>query len=117
MDLSKTNFYMPNEQIFRLAQEYPDIFQPVISVHPYRSDALAELEKWARRGAEFVKWLPNAMGMDPADPQVDSFYRKMKEHEMILLSHTGEEQAVEAEENQAWGNPLRLRPRWITACA
>ena len=109
VDLSKTNFYMPNEQIFKLAQEYPDIFQPVISVHPYRSDALAELEKWARRGAKFVKWLPNAMGMDPADPQVDSFYRKMKEHEMILLSHTGEEQAVEAEENQALGNPLRLR--------
>ena len=109
VDLRKTNFYMPNEQIFKLAQEYPDIFLPVISVHPYRSDALAELDKWARQGAKFVKWLPNAMGMDPASPQVDGFYRKMKEHGMILLSHTGEELAVEAEEDQQWGNPLRLR--------
>lgn len=109
VDLRKTNFYMPNEQIFKLAQQYPDIFQPVISVHPYRSDALAELDKWGSRGVRFIKWLPNAMGMDPASPRVDPFYRKMKEHGMVLLSHVGEEQAVEASEDQRWGNPLRLR--------
>ena len=33
----------------------------------------------------------------------------MKKYRMILLSHTGEEQAVEAEENQRLGNPLLLR--------
>lgn len=82
---------------------------PVISVHPYRADALQELEKWAKAGVKYVKWLPNAMGMDPANPVIVPFYRKMKEHQMILLSHAGEEQAVEAEEDQRLGNPLLLR--------
>jgi predicted TIM-barrel fold metal-dependent hydrolase len=110
VDLGKTNFYIPNEYVFRLTEQYPDIFLPVISVHPYRRDALAELEKWARLGAKFVNWLPHAMGIDPASSLADPFYRKMKEHGMILLSHTGEEQAVEAEEeDQRLGNPLLLR--------
>ncbi|MBI2182442.1 MAG: amidohydrolase family protein [Deltaproteobacteria bacterium] len=109
VDLDKTNFYIPNEYIFRLTQQYPDIFLPVISVHPYRREALAELEKWSRLGAKFVKWLPNAMGIDPSSSLADPFYRKMKEHDMILLSHTGEEQAVEAAEDQRLGNPLLLR--------
>jgi len=109
VDVGKTNFYIPNEYIFRLTEQYPDIFLPVISVHPYRRDAVAELEKWARLGAKFVKWLPNAMGIDPSSSVADPFYRKMKEHGMILLSHTGEEQAVEAAEDQRLGNPLLLR--------
>jgi len=67
------------------------------------------LETWAKAGVKYVKWLPNAMGMDPANPVIEPFYRKMKEHKMILLSHAGEEQAVEAEENQRLGNPLLLR--------
>ncbi len=109
VDLGKTNFYIPNEYVFRLTEQYPDIFLPVISVHPYRRDALAELEKWGRLGAKIVKWLPNAMGIDPSSSLVDPFYRKMKEHNIILLSHTGEEQAVEAREDQRLGNPLLLR--------
>ena len=109
VDLPKTSFYVPNEYVFELAERYPDIFQPVISVHPYRRDALAELEKWARRGAKIVKWLPNAMGIDPSSSLADPFYRKMKEHDMILLSHTGEEQAVASAADQRLGNPLLLR--------
>ena len=109
VNLKKTNMYVPNEYVVELAQKYPDIFLPVISVHPYRSDALQELDKWGRAGIQYVKWLPNAMGMDPADPVVEPYYLKMKEHRMILLSHAGEEQAVEAEEDQRLGNPLRLR--------
>jgi predicted TIM-barrel fold metal-dependent hydrolase len=108
-NLQKTNMYVPNRYVVELAQQYPDIFLPVISVHPYRRDALAELEKWAKAGVKYVKWLPNAMGMDPANLLIEPFYRKMKERHMILLSHAGEEQAVEAEEDQRLGNPLRLR--------
>jgi uncharacterized protein len=108
-NLQKTNMYVSNRYVVELAQQYPDIFLPAISVHPYRRDALAELEKWAKAGVRYVKWLPNAMGMDPANPVIEPFYRKMKEHNMILLSHAGEEQAVEAEEDQRLGNPLRLR--------
>ena len=110
VNLEKTAFYLPNETVFRLSEEYPDALMPVISVHPYRPDAVEELEKWAKRGARFVKWLPNAMGIDPSSALVDRFYRKMKEYDMVLLSHTGEELAVDvAEEDQRLGNPLLLR--------
>ena len=109
VNLDKTEFYVPNEYVFELAERHPDLFVPNISVNPYRPDAIAELEKWARRGARIVKWLPNAMGIDPSDPKCDAFYQKMKELDLILWSHGGEEKAVEAEEDQKLGNPLLLR--------
>lgn len=109
VNLEKTEFYVPNEYVFELAEQHPDLFVPNISVNPYRPDAIVELEKWARRGARVVKWLPNAMGIDPSDPKCDPFYEKMKELDLILLSHGGEEKAVEAEEDQKLGNPLLLR--------
>jgi len=109
VNLEKTEFYVPNEYVFELAQRHPELFIPNISVNPYRPDAIAELEKWAQRGARIVKWLPNAMGIDPSDPKCDPFYQKMKELDLILLSHGGEEKAVEAEEDQKLGNPLLLR--------
>ena len=109
VDLNKTEFYVSNEYVFALAEQYPDLFVPNISVNPYRPDALEELSKWAKRGARIVKWLPNAMGIDPSDPRCDPFYQKMKELDLILLSHGGEEKAVEADEDQKLGNPLLLR--------
>ncbi len=106
VDLTKTNMYVPNDYVIELARQYADVFLPVISLHPYRRDALEELDKWANAGVKYIKWLPNAMGMDPANRAIEPFYRKMKEHKMILLSHGGEEQAVQAEEDQELGNPL-----------
>jgi len=108
-NLAKTEFFVPNDYVFTLAEQHPDCFAPVISVNPYRLDALAELEGGAKRGARMVKWLPNAMGINPADELCDSFYQKMKELDLVLLSHGGEEKAVEAEEDQKLGNPLLLR--------
>jgi len=109
VNLDKTEFYTSNEYVFKITSEFPDLFVPTMSVHPYRLDALEELEKWALRGVKLIKWLPNAMGINPADPKCDPFYQKMKELELVLLSHTGEEKAVEAEEDQLLGNPLHLR--------
>src|SRR2546423_13192878 len=109
VNLAKTEFYVPNEYVFALASAQPDKFEPVISVNPYRPDALEELTKWAGRGGRMVKWLPNAMGIDPSDEKCDPFYQKMKELGLVLLSHGGEEKAVEAEEDQKLGNPLLLR--------
>lgn len=108
-NLQKTEFYVPNDYVFSLVEQYPDCFEPVISVNPYRTDALAELERGARRGARMVKWLPNAMGIDPSDPLCDPLYQKMKELDLVLLSHGGEEKAVHAAEDQKLGNPLLLR--------
>ena len=109
VNLEKTEFYVPNEYVFKLSQDYPDLFLPNISVNPYRIDAIEELEKWAKLGARIVKWLPNAMGIDPSNSLCNPFYQKMKDLDLILLSHGGEEKAVEADEDQKLGNPLLLR--------
>jgi predicted TIM-barrel fold metal-dependent hydrolase len=109
VNLAKTTMYVPNDYVVGLANKYPDLFIPVISIHPYRIDALKELERWTQAGVRYLKWLPNAMGVDPGNSAVEPFYRRMKERRMILLSHTGDEQAVEAAEDQRLGNPLLLR--------
>ncbi|HVR86047.1 MAG TPA: amidohydrolase family protein [Planctomycetota bacterium] len=109
VDEARTEFYVPNEYVLELAKKYPDVFRPTISVHPYRSDALVELERGAEEGATMVKWLPNSMGIDPSDPLCDRFYDKMRDLGLILLSHGGEEKAVDAAEDQRLGNPLLLR--------
>ncbi len=109
VNLAKTEFYVPNDYVFDIAEEHPDLFEPVISINPYRPHALKELERCAELGARQVKWLPNAMGIDPSDDLCDPFYRKMKELDLVLLSHGGEEKAVEAKEDQRLGNPLLLR--------
>ncbi len=108
-DSSKTEFYVPNEYVFSLAKKFPDLFIPVLSVHPYRKDALFELEKWALQGGQMVKWLPNAMGIDPSDEKCTAFYQKMKSLNLVLLTHAGEEKAVDSKEDQKYGNPLLLR--------
>jgi len=108
-DLKKTEFYVPNDYVFDLANQYPDYFIPVMSIHPYRKDAIKELEKWSALGGRIIKWLPNSMGIDPSNPICDSFYMKMKELNIVLLSHAGIEKAVNSGEDQKYGNPLLLR--------
>jgi len=105
-----SEFYVPNEYMWKITQKYPNYFVPVISVHPYRKDALVSLEKWGKRGVKYVKWLPNAMGIDPSNKKVLPFYKTMLKYDMRLITHGGVEKAVEAEAFQAFGNPLRLKP-------
>ena len=105
----QADFFVPNDYVLAVARQYPDLFVPVISVHPDRPDALAVLTKWAGQGVRCVKWLPNAQGIDPAQPRYDAFYRKLRELGLVLLTHTGEEGAVNAAGAQELGNPLRLR--------
>ena len=107
-DLSHTSYYVPNEYIVSLAQQYPQFFVPVISVHPYRKDALQVLDKWHKHGVKYIKWLPNAQGIDPSDKDIIPFYKKMAANNMVLITHTGEEKAVEGEEFQRLGNPQLL---------
>jgi predicted TIM-barrel fold metal-dependent hydrolase len=108
-DLEHSEFYTPNAYVYDLARAAPDVFAPAISVHPHRRDAVAALHRWADRGIRFVKWLPNAMGIDASSARHDDYYRVMAERRMVLLAHVGEEQAVEAEEDQRLGNPLLFR--------
>ncbi len=108
-----TTFHVPNEYMMKIVQDNPGIFFPIISIHPYRDDATIALRQYAERGVRFVKWLPNAMGIHPASEKMkdklEAFYQIMHEFDMVLISHTGDEKATEAEEFQHLGNPEYLR--------
>lgn len=104
----RTAFHTPDAYALALAREHPE-FRAAASVHPYRADALERLDAAARAGAVAIKWLPNAMGIDPASARLDPYYERMAELGLVLLTHTGEERAVGDVHDQALGNPLRLR--------
>lgn len=105
----QTAFYVPNAYARDVARANPQYFEWVASIHPYRSDCVDALEAARRQGARAVKWLPAAMGMDPASPRCDRFYDALARTGIPLISHAGEERAVSGAETHDFGNPLRLR--------
>ncbi len=105
---SRSELYVPDEYVFSLAKQHPEIL-PCASIHPYRHDALERLNRAAQAGAVAIKWLPNAMGMDPASSRCDAFYDRLKALDLPLITHAGHEMAVHSPDAQELGNPLRLR--------
>jgi predicted TIM-barrel fold metal-dependent hydrolase len=79
------------------------------SVHPYRTDALPALEEAKALGAVLVKWLPNSQGIDPASRLCLPFYRRLRELNLPLLCHTGDEHTIPTR-SQDLGDPRRLAP-------
>jgi len=108
-DPARSSFHIPNDHVLNVAAKYPHIFIPVASIHPYRKDALAELYRVAAKGIRFIKWLPNSQRIDALDERSLKFMEAMKDNDMTLITHTGHEKAVEGEEFQKLGNPLRFR--------
>lgn len=106
----RTRAYVPNGYVARLSVLHPQAFEPVVSIHPYRDDAFPALERWAAAGVRMLYWMPVVQGIDPADPRLEPFYEAMNRHNMTLLVHVGSEGTLYADGEQAWGNPLRLRP-------
>jgi uncharacterized protein len=108
-DPERSGFYVPDAYARQVAKLHADRFEWVASIHPYRKDALEALA-WAKReGARAVKWLPPAMGIDPASPRCDAFYALLEKTGLPLVSHAGLERAVLGREMHDYGNPLRLR--------
>lgn len=108
-DRDNSSFYTTNAYARDMAQQHPRYFEWIASIHPYRTDALEALEQAVRDGARAVKWLPNAMNIDPASARCDTFYRAMAHYDLPLLTHAGKERAVSGSEAQDFGNPLKLR--------
>jgi mannonate dehydratase len=106
--LAASPFHTPNEYARRIAHSHPGYFEWAASIHPYRADCVAALEQAVRDGARAVKWLPAAMGIDPAAPRCDAFYAALARLDVPLITHGGMERAVNTV-NQEFGNPLLLR--------
>ena len=106
-DRARSEFFVDNHYVAALTDRYPDFLTAAVSIHPYRKDALEQIEYWAARGVRFIKWLPNAQGMDPRAGELDAYYAAMKRTQMVLLTHVGLELAVSSSgDGQALGNPL-----------
>ena len=107
--LALSPIYTSNQYAADVAHAHPEAFEWIASVHPYRQDCMPAVEWAAANGARAVKWLPNAMGIDPASPRCDRFYQTMARLKLPLLSHAGDERAVPGGAADGLGNPLRLR--------
>ncbi|ETO21909.1 Amidohydrolase 2 [Reticulomyxa filosa] len=90
-----TSVHTPNEYVEKIVDEFPHIFACGASIHPYREDCVEKLQYYKQKGCKVIKWLPNSMGIDPASSKCDHFYEAMKELDLILLSHTGAEHALD----------------------
>ena len=108
-DWAHTMFHVPDSYARDVARQHPDYFEWAASIHPYRKDALEALELAKRDGARAVKWLPSAMGIDPASARCDAFYEGLRKTNLPLIAHAGLERAVLGREAHDFGNPLRLR--------
>ncbi|WP_323001205.1 amidohydrolase family protein [Denitromonas sp.] len=106
---AQSAFHVPNAYAQQVARALPERFEWVCSIHPYREDSVEVLEAAVADGARAVKWLPPAMGIDPASPRCDAFYAALARLDIPLISHAGEEKAVHGIGQPEWGNPLRLR--------
>jgi len=107
LDTNRTEVYFPNEFVAAMCLKHTNLLFGA-SVNPYRHDALNRLE-WAKaHGAVLIKWIPPIMEINPDDPKLIPFYKKMVELDLPLLCHTGEEKSF-SRENKELGDPGKLR--------
>jgi hypothetical protein len=108
LDLKQTEMYVPNEFVLAAVNRHPNLLFGA-SINPYRTDAVERLTRAKAKGAVLVKWIPSIMGIDPADPALTPFYRKLVELNLPLLTHTGQERSF-SRSTDVYGDPERLRP-------
>ena len=87
-------FFVPNDTVLDLARHHEDIL-PVVSIHPARADALAELERCVAAGAVALKLLPNCHNVECALPRYRPFWERLAAHGLPLIAHTGAENVVD----------------------
>lgn len=106
-DETRTEVMVPNEFVAREVARYPNL-RFGASIHPYRTNALDQLNWAAQHGAVLVKWIPSIMLIDPADPRLVPFYTRMRDLGLPLLTHAGQERSFTWADD-ALADPVRLR--------
>ena len=117
-DEGRTHLYVSNDYVIDLAKRNRKVlFGP--SVHPYRKDAVAEIERCIAAGAVLLKWLPIVQDFDPSDERCIPVYEALAHYKLPLLSHTGGEKSLPTL-NPHVADPLLLVPalrRGVTVIA
>lgn len=107
LDAKRTQLYVPNEFAADAAARHANLLFGA-SVNPYRKDALERLAWAAKKGAVLIKWIPSIMQIDPADPRLEPFYRRLVELSLPLLTHAGKERSFSASIDE-YCDPEKLR--------
>lgn len=107
-DSANTHLYVTNDYVIELAKKYPKILFGA-SVHPYRKDAVQEIERCVAAGAVLLKWLPIVQNFNPADERCIPFYEALAHFRLPLLSHTGGEQTLPCLDKSV-ADPMLLKP-------
>jgi predicted TIM-barrel fold metal-dependent hydrolase len=93
-----STIYVSNRYVDELCQNNPNLLLG-ISVHPFRDDAIEELETYKER-AVLCKWMASAQFIDFDNPlakaKLEKFYKKLAELKLPLLIHTGVETSIPA---------------------
>lgn len=87
IDKQRSAFHTPNRYAIEQVKKYPEQFEWIASIHPYRDDCVEELEFVVQHNARAIKWLPGAMGINPASPLCDRFYDALVKHNIPILAH------------------------------
>lgn len=106
LDREATQIYVPNGFVAAQTRAYGNLCFGA-SVNPYRFDALERVRQAKADGAVLLKWIPNIMHIDPADPAIRPFYEALVELQLPLLSHAGQERSF-ADALDQYGDPARL---------
>lgn len=88
-DVAGTYTYIANDYVWWLSQQAPEVIRPVVSIHPYRANALELLSQWAARGVNAVTWRPVNQNIDLDDPRTQAFYAALAAHDMTLYLPAG----------------------------
>lgn len=107
IDWKNTHLYVANDYVIELAARHPKMLFAA-SIHPYRKDAVAELDRCVAAGACLVKWLPLVQNFNPADDRCIPFYEALAHYGIPLLSHTGSEHALPNVDSTV-ADPMLLR--------
>jgi predicted TIM-barrel fold metal-dependent hydrolase len=108
IDLANTHLYVKNDYVIELAARNPKMLFGA-SIHPYRKDAVEELERCVKAGAVLLKWLPITQNFNPADAKCIPFYEALAHHRLTLLCHTGGEQSL-PQLDKSTADPMLLKP-------
>ena len=85
-----------NDAVLSLYQEHSDKIIPFFSINPNRKDALELIDKYVALGFVGAKFLQNYWYLDASDEKYRAYYEKLKEHNLPLIIHTGNEGTIDA---------------------
>lgn len=103
-----TILHVDNDFVCSVAAQYAEFIFGA-SIHPYRKDAVNELERLVQKGARLIKWIPSGQHIEPDHPKCFPFYEALAHYRLPLLTHTGVEHTLGCRRS-SFNHPQRLVP-------